>query len=149
MMEQLYHFRLEELHGIRRNWLWHYFHPTGLLYRAYPPDSAERILNRLFWDWQPYYQEPWNQQLRGELEAALNIRWSDLRERYHIPSEPIAAAVSEVITIPGPEKDSVMLFQNRTVTIPARPDLYTVVYHPLNAAATAWYQARCADDVAR
>lgn len=146
-MVNLYALKVERLVGIQRNWLWHYFHPEGILYHTYPQDSIERILNRLFWDWQPYYNEPWNQSLRLELEEALNIRWTELAARYHIPNEPLAGAVSETITISARD-GSALVFQNQTVNIAARPDLYTIVYHPLNDAALNWHHQALQQDQA-
>lgn len=137
-IQQLYNFRVEALMGIRRNWLWQYFHPRGLIYPTYPRDSEARILNHLFWDWHPYSTEAWNLQLKEDLEAALGVRWSDLVNRYHIPTEPITGALSEVVTISGPRHDSPLIFQTRAVTIPARPDLLTIVYEPMNGAALLW-----------
>jgi transcriptional regulator with XRE-family HTH domain len=137
LMQALYGVDFDKMEGLRRNWLWHYFHPDGILYQTYPPDSEERVLNRLFWDWQPYYTEPWNRSVRQQLEVALNITWEDLRRRYHIPSEPLAKAVSEVIHVKDTD-GSLLLFQNQTVQIPLRPDLYTVVYRPVNESAVNW-----------
>lgn len=137
LMQALYRFHLDHMDGLKKNWLWHYFHPQGILYQTYPPGSEERILNQLFWDWQPYYTEPWNRTLRQQLERALNITWEDLKRQYHIPSEPLARSISETIHVRD-ANGNLLLFQNQTVQIPLRPDLYTIVYRPVNDLAWHW-----------
>ncbi len=136
-MSELYNQNLGDLRGVARNWLWQYFHPNGFLYHAYPPDSEERVLNQLFWDWQPYYQESWNVMLRHELEESLGVAWADLKSRYDIPSERLTGPLSEIISVRG--RDGIpLLFQNQTVTIPFRPDLCAILYRPVNQTARQW-----------
>lgn len=137
VLESVHGVSIEGLSGIRRNWLWHYFHPDGMLYHTYPRDSRARVLNRLFWDWAPYFNEPWNQELRHDLETAVGILWSDLQNRYQIPSEPVASPMSETVTIPRSD-GSILLFQTQVAHLPRRPDLLTVVYEPLNDDALYW-----------
>lgn len=136
VMEDLYQKRVEELPGLQSNWLWQYFHPQGILRRAYAPDSAERVLNRLFWDWEPYYLEPWNVRLRRDLENAVGLLWTDIQARYHIPSEPLAGSWSEPVTIRRVSLE--LQFRCYMADIPFRPDLHTVVYHPVGEPAESW-----------
>lgn len=136
-MERLYHVKLENLVGARKNWLWQYFHPDGFLNNTYPPDSHERVLNRLFWDWAPYYHESWNYALRRELEKALKMTWSDVQHTYHIPTEPFTQPLSERVSLKDADGMHLM-FQANMVHVPFRPDLYIVVYHPQNETAAAW-----------
>ncbi|NMP22299.1 helix-turn-helix domain-containing protein [Sulfobacillus harzensis] len=135
-MEALYQVPIPDLPGLQRNWLWQYFHADGVLGKAYAPDSAERVLNRLFWEWEPYYLEPWNVRLRTALENAVGLSWREIQARYHIPSEPLAGPWSEMVTV---ERDGhVLQFNCAMADIPFRPDLHTVVYRPINDAATRW-----------
>ncbi len=136
-MELLYNTSIGELQGIQRNWIWHYYYPEGILHQAYPPAAERRILNRLFWDWQPYYNEPWTKDLLQELEASLGVSWRDLVRRYNIPSESVSETVSEMITI-RVGNGAPLIFQNHTHALPSRPDLFIVVYRPINRAASEW-----------
>lgn len=136
-MRDLYGLDLGGLEALRRNWLWQYFHPDGVLYRAYPPDAEERILNQLYWEWEPYFREAWNVTLREQLERALGIGWADLQHRYNIPSDALAGNLSESISVRKPD-GTALLFQNRTVHVPRRPDLFIIEYRPTNRAASEW-----------
>ncbi|MCY0878864.1 MAG: helix-turn-helix domain-containing protein [Firmicutes bacterium] len=143
-LEALHRVSLESLTGVRRNWLWHYFHPDGMLYHVYPRDSRPRVLNRLFWDWFPYYSEPWNQRLREDLEAAVGVLWTDLQNRYHIPTEPLAQPMSETVTVRHPE-GGLLVFQTHVASVAQRPDLFAVIYDPVNDEAMRW----CRQDACR
>ncbi|MCL5116840.1 MAG: helix-turn-helix domain-containing protein [Firmicutes bacterium] len=135
-MEGLLRIRIPELRGLKQNWLWQYFHEDGFLRPIYAPDSAERVLNRLFWDWEPYYLEPWNVSLRRQLESALDLTWEDVQAQYHIPSEPLSGPWSETVTVVRGGAE--LMFRGDMAEVPFRPDLHTIVYQPLNAEAEAW-----------
>ena len=136
-MERLYDVRLCDLTGLQQNWLWQYFHPQGFLSHAYPCDSRIRILNRLFWDWEPYYLEPWNQSLLHQLEESLNMSWDKIREYYRIPTDPLASVVSETLTVRSASGD-ILRFRTHLAEVPFRPDLLTIVYRPDNPLAVQW-----------
>jgi hypothetical protein len=98
-------------------------------------------LTRLFWDWQPYFNEPWNRSLRQQLEAELHLSWSDLAEELRIPSEPWAAPTSEIVTVWFSPSSQALEFRAESVSIPHRPDLFAVVYRPRNLAAITWTES--------
>lgn len=136
-MATLYRLDFQHLPSPQQNWLWHYFHPNGMLSNVYPKDSAIRILNRLFWDWEPYYFEPWNVTLRAQLESALGISWKQVQETYHIPTNPLCAPMSEFVAV-SPITGHRLEFKIDTEDIPFRPDLFVIVYHPTNLEANKW-----------
>lgn len=135
-MESLYHFRLGSLSDVQRNWLWQYFHPKGLLHNAYSSESITRILNSLYWAWQPYYLESWNQALRAKLEDALGLTWSSVQSAYHIPTVNTYQPLNEFVKLASEAGE--LIFATEIVHVPFRPDLYVVVYHPDNDAARQW-----------
>lgn len=139
-MHTLFDLDVTRIGDITTNWLWQYFYPEGKFRTAYPADSAERVLNRLFWDWEPFYLEPWNINLRTTLETLLGLSWESLQSQFHIPSQPVATRLAEPITISRADEPPLQ-FHIETVDIPSRPDLYVVVYHPDNHLSEAWCES--------
>lgn len=136
LMEALYHINVAALTGLQQNWLWQYFHRDGFLRKSYPLESVERVLNRLFWEWEPFFLEPWNVALRRDLEAAVGLTWTDAQARYHIPSEPLQGPWSENILVNW--EGETLAFLSTMAQVPFRPDLTTVVYTPVNRTAKVW-----------
>lgn len=144
-MERFYQIPNPALTGIERNWIYQYFHPKGALQGSYPEASRRRVLARLFWEWAPYYQEPWNQQLIAELETSLNLSWASLRDQYDLGESPEPPTGSDTVWLHGPQKDP-LSFRTAQAKVPHRPDLRITVYEPLNEEAESWCLSHQGDD---
>lgn len=66
------------------------------------------------------------------------LSWDQLRLRYHIPSHPVAGSFSEMMALPDADIGRALIVENYTAAIPARPNLFTIIYHRINDRAALW-----------